>query len=388
MLVGAERRTALAFAAAADRSGLTAPDPAVARLVGLADTLRVAARTALPGADPSAEFRATLRRRLVAVASVAPAAEVPEPTRPSVRRVLARPGITAAAAGLAGVVGLSGVAVAADQSLPGQPFYPLKQGAEAVQLVLATSTAAKGERHLEFALTRLREAQELAATGDDNDAASALRAMASETRAASADLTRAYRSDDDPALLARLGHYARTSQLDLHTLLATLSASARPAAVAGMAVLADVDRQVVATLGVPLATQLLGGAGAPGLPGLPGLPGFLLPTAIPPGASLLPGLPLLSSGTTTTNPAPGSSAPATAPSAPTGTSPNPAPTGATSPPPAPGLPLPTPLPTSLPTSLPSSLPTSLPTSLTTPLPTSLPSLDTNTVDQLLQNMLP
>lgn len=118
---------------------------------------------------PRPEFRTALRARLLAVASVqapaslqAPAARVLETAvswsqRQSNQR---RTGVVAGAT--AGAIALTGVAIAGSRSLPGDPFYSLKRGAEQVQLELASGDVAEGAKHLQFAGTRLREVTALA----------------------------------------------------------------------------------------------------------------------------------------------------------------------------------------------------------------------------------
>jgi hypothetical protein len=154
---------------------VSGPGSLTAGHAALATRLRAVAPSLDALAVPRAEFRATLRTRLLAVATVqaATAADAPyaEPlTRPSAldaamswtqtRKAQRRIGLTAGA--MAGVIAFTGVGIAASRSLPGQPFYGLKRGAEGVQLQLAQGDTAKGTKHLEFASTRLREVRALA----------------------------------------------------------------------------------------------------------------------------------------------------------------------------------------------------------------------------------
>jgi hypothetical protein len=137
----------------------------------LATRLRTVAPSLDARAIPRAEFRAALRTRLVAVATVqaASAAEAPAAAPSALaaavtwtqgRKAQRRIGITAGA--MAGVVAFAGVSIASSRSLPGQPFYGLKRGAESVQLDLTHGDTAKGSKHLDFAATRLREVAALA----------------------------------------------------------------------------------------------------------------------------------------------------------------------------------------------------------------------------------
>ena len=205
---------------------------------------------------PRPEFRAALRARLVAVATVQAATLAPDPSGSKVvgaaaswtqtRTAQRRMGV---AAGLmAGVVAFTGLAVAASRSLPGQPFYGLKRGTEDVQLQLAHGDTAKGRTHLEFAATRLREVQSLA-HGDGElslgagttgpFAAGAFGAPArnainrtladfsSETRAGQALLQRAYRASSKPEPLRILTAFSTLQKARLVAVLPDLPTGSR-----------------------------------------------------------------------------------------------------------------------------------------------------------------
>jgi hypothetical protein len=66
---------------------------------------------------------------------------------------------------MAGVVGLTGVAVGASRSLPGDPLYGVKRSAEGVQVSMARNDVNRGKRHLQHAETRLREIAQI--VGED-----------------------------------------------------------------------------------------------------------------------------------------------------------------------------------------------------------------------------
>ncbi len=130
-------------------------------LVGLARRLSLAGEQLAPAATPRPEFRDALRTRLVAVAAVQPhyagagrlsvVPAAPVPTRRGSRAATVAAGVTAS------LVALGGVATASSQSLPGDPFYGVKRTVEAVQLATADGDLEQGQRHLDFASTRLRE---------------------------------------------------------------------------------------------------------------------------------------------------------------------------------------------------------------------------------------
>jgi hypothetical protein len=245
--------------------------------------------TSMPGPALDPDAAARIRRRLVAVAAVQPAgAAGPETTGSALRR----PGVAAGAAGgtvarprrrrrlavsavggLAAVTTISGVAVAGAHSLPGQPFYGIKRAAESVQLDLASGAAAKGQRELEFAATRLSE---LRALGIGNShAASVLADMRTETAGGEADLTAAARQQHDTAPLLEFDRFAGAQAAGINRL-----AAGAPAAVR-----ADLQ------LTVGQLRHLTGAIGSVGA----GLPGPKLPTD-PLAPSLLPSAPGLVPG--------------------------------------------------------------------------------------------
>jgi hypothetical protein len=142
------------------------------------------------------------------------------------RRAVAatRYGVQKRIAALAGVVtvatSVAGVGVAAARSLPGDPFYDVKRATESVQLWATFGDQAKGRRHLEFARTRLAEAEALPA--GSSHIASTLTAMDAETRDGSSDLISAYKSTHSTAPLADLVRFSSQQVTDLTRFAATL----------------------------------------------------------------------------------------------------------------------------------------------------------------------
>ena len=114
-----------------------------------------------PAADPA--FRLRARNRMLAAAAHRrqarrwnPLAALP---RPVVRVAYA------AALAVALVVGGVTVAAASGNSLPGDPLYGVKLGIERAQLASTFNSEAKARLELQFADTRLAEAQRLFAAG-------------------------------------------------------------------------------------------------------------------------------------------------------------------------------------------------------------------------------
>ncbi len=245
----------------------------------LALAQRLQTLPACPGPDPA--YADQLRARLVAFAPVATTEPpAPEPPRAPHRRAVhgtrtprsarsARSNRRSArlAAGLAVLaVLLAGISVAGSRSLPGQPFYAIKRAGEQIQLAFAFGPRADGVRHLQFARTRLSEARALLASsrslspvapgmptaagpsheeiaGASSLVTGILQDMNDETRAGRRDLTVAYRSGHDPALMRRLAHFASSQQQSLQQVLSELAPSAHRAAGSGLALLSQIDEQ-------------------------------------------------------------------------------------------------------------------------------------------------
>ena len=226
-------------------SGATS-DPAMMPLAALAGALRTAGATAAP-AGPDPEFRAALRQRLVAVATVQ--AADPTTARASARgglRTRAQARVAALAGTVAVLTSVAGVGVAAARSLPGDPFYGVKRATESVQLWTARGDVAKGKRHLEFARTRLAEAQKLSPTS--SHLASTLAAMNTQTTDGTNELIAAATSSHSTAPLADLTSFTQAQVSGLvrlaTTLPATLPATARVEEQRSLAELSSVVKQV------------------------------------------------------------------------------------------------------------------------------------------------
>jgi hypothetical protein len=362
------------------------------------------------GAAPRAEFRAALRQRLVAVASVQGAVTAAGPYAEPIARPRAfgsalswtqgwpaqrRIAVTAGA--MASVIALTGVGVAATRSLPGQPFYAVKRFGEGFQLDLASGDTAKGTKHLEFAATRLREVKALAhhdgslslgtagtpvaaglAFGGSTDAriADSLHDFDNETKAGTDLLTKVYRQTGKPAPLRIITTFSNQQQAKLTALLPVLPAAVQPQAETSLALVTKAGTQATDLL----ALGTCGGSCYPGNGG-PQLPAQPVPT---PGVTATPsgpadnGVPPCTCGQPSTAPQPtvapapqptdsGSPSATATPEPSSAPSPSPTPTPLL-PVPLPSLPVPVPTPT-LPVPLPSvpALPT-LPAAFTSGLP--------------------
>jgi hypothetical protein len=374
--------------------GGAAPAGAAASYVAVAARLRTAGADISPVIAPRAEFRAALRTRLVAVASVQ---GVNAATTPSKAKALdsavswsqsrrAQRGIGVAAGAMASVVAVAGVAVAGSQSLPGDPFYGVKRGTEALELKTTDGAVAKGSKHLEFAAERLKEVRALSLGRDtafgsapsgpvaasafggslSDNVREALADMDDETRLGSELLTSAYRNSNDEAPLEILSSFASRQSRDLQKLLPSLPTSVRSDAEESLALVSGVAVDTSKLLAVGVCTgQCNPTQAAPSLPPATGGP---QPAPAPTATTDAPcGCQPAPVPTRTSEPQPSASQtpePTTAPSpSATSASPSPKPTPTSSP-------LPVPLPTSSLPPLPVPLPTITPS--LPPLPTGLP----------------
>jgi hypothetical protein len=362
-----------------------------------AGRLRTAGVALAPSAAPRPEFRAALRTRLVAVASVQ-AHNVAEAAAPAKARGLegvtawsqtrrAQRGMGIAAGAMASVVAVAGVAVAGSQSLPGDPFYSVKKGAEALELRTAGGDVAKGSKHLDFAAERLSEVRGLtlgrdaalgpiapgtagALGGSVSDRVrDTLAAMDAETRKGTDLLTAAYRDDHDDAPLEILSTFADRQSDDLRELLPELPSGARDRAEDSLALVSGVAVEASQLLAVGVCTQNCNPTSpSPAIDPGTGQP---VPNPAPSASASAPcGCdPVAATPSPTSAPSPEPTTQSSQPSPAPSRTPAPSPSPAS---PAP-LPLPVPLPSPSPVPLPS-LPIPLPSLSPTPLPLPLPSL--------------
>jgi hypothetical protein len=164
------------------RHARSAVDDDLAAFVGL--TRRV---SGLPlHVEAPAEFRDGLRAMLMATVEregIGATARDPEPSLPprrptAARRNRARVAIIGGLA--AGTLAVSGMSAASGDAVPGDALYSVKRSTERAQLALAGSDLSRGQLYLEFARTRLDEAQ--AVRGDTAGLVAVLNDMDSETR--------------------------------------------------------------------------------------------------------------------------------------------------------------------------------------------------------------
>lgn len=375
--------------------------------VALVTQLRATGAALDAGVAPRPEFRAALRTRLLAVATVQVAAPAPAAARSLPLAVSWRRRAGAVAAGaMASVVAVSGVAVAGSQSLPGDPFYGVKRTTEAFQLRMSDGDVEKGTRHLDLAATRLREVRGLTLGRDAADAGpvlgpsamsgglvlrsaeqplatgaalsagvadrvrSTLAEMDEQTREGSELLTEAFRSSQAPEPLRALSRFVTRQSAGLEQLLPALPPATQTRARASLALLTDVEETTDELIRIgTCGTACDPSTAAPTLPSVPGAP-----APAPAGEDCA--CPEPAPGPTT-EPAP-TTEPRPAPT------PEPQPTSGSTAPPSPA-PAPSPTPSSDP------LPVPVPTpSLPVPLPTlsPLPEITLAPLAPVLESVLP
>jgi hypothetical protein len=194
-------------------------DDEVARLVAAAEQLCEAAV-----AEPSPEFRSSLRVQLMTEASTVLAPADRRTARPRVRRPVRTPsfairrrlaGATAALVTAGGFVGMVG---ASAEALPGEMLYPVKRGVENVELAFQNDDVTRGQYRLSQASERLAEARRLI---DDNSpqsrehVAGALDDFAAQAKDGSGALFRSYGQSGSTQSITAVNDFSAAAAADL-----------------------------------------------------------------------------------------------------------------------------------------------------------------------------
>jgi hypothetical protein len=293
-----QARLAEEFAAALDGRGVASArrDPALAPLLALAEGLQSVPLAA------TADFRDTLRRRLVAVAGVDVIPTTPpsplERAKTWVDGWRVQKAIGALAASMAGVVALTGVSVAASRSLPGDALYGVKRTAEGVQVSLARNDVNRGKRHLQHAETRLHEVADVVGTdialapapsgpgqitvafggSKSTRVSSALHAMDTDTREGTQLLFRAYTAERDDDVLRVVQGFTERQRVRLGQVLDSLPTDAHDDAEASLALVSSLNLRATQLLSVGTDAVV---APPVALPTPDGTPVAVTPTATP-----------------------------------------------------------------------------------------------------------
>lgn len=221
-------------------AGRTPRDTDIAALVACAEQICAAAAV-----EPSADFRSSLRERLMTEAATVlvtspPAtrtAPSPATTIRPIRRRLA--GVTAAVIGAVSVVSLVGSSASA---LPGDMLYPVKRSVENVELAMHRSDASRGQFRLEQASERLAEARQLtgqSSPADQRRVSGALNEFTDQADDGSTALFADYDSRRSESSITTVNDFTAAAATDLAALSRQLPAAASDAFDAATATVSD-----------------------------------------------------------------------------------------------------------------------------------------------------
>lgn len=197
---------------------------------------------------PRPDFVLSLRERLMDAAdtlllpaetpSLAPVISLPEVSRRRQRR------LSVAAAAFIVVGGTASVAAAAENSLPGDPLYPIKRGIESAQVSFNSSDSGKGQDLLRQASTRLDEVDSLI---DGNASADRIESTLSSYRRSATDgadlIFVEYQRNGDPQEITRLRAILGSQLNALDELADVAPGSATPAFIDARTLVNDLDQQ-------------------------------------------------------------------------------------------------------------------------------------------------
>jgi hypothetical protein len=247
----------------------------------------------LPQPEPTPEFTADLRERLLAAADtlLVPSDDTRRLTLPP-RRTARDRGVAAAIGGLAVVGATTSLAVASQSALPGDMLYPLKRALEDAQTQLPTSDETRAETLLAHATDRLSEATLLSSTGDLSEGANVEQALvdfADQATTASDLLLADYEQTGDEQSIEGLREFTADSLQSLTELEEVLPDQARDELQYVVQVLDEIDRAAARACpacagGINQIPSVLLSAGRVDEPSL-----VVVPETVLPGTSISPG---------------------------------------------------------------------------------------------------
>ncbi|HEX4190108.1 MAG TPA: DUF5667 domain-containing protein [Marmoricola sp.] len=152
--------------------------------------------------------------------------------------------ISIAAAAFVVIGGTAGVAAAAENSLPGDPLYPIKRGIESAQVSLNSSDAGKGQDLLRQANTRLSEVSSLVHAKESPARIDTTLTAFQHSTSHGADLLfDAYQRDGDSTDITDLRQMLGNQLETLDVLAADAPDSSHPAFSAARELLTELDQQ-------------------------------------------------------------------------------------------------------------------------------------------------
>lgn len=248
----------------ADPDAAVTGDDELDELIHLAEGLRD-----VPTAVPTTEFRERLRGQLLTeAASMLPATSTaPDVATIGWRERLAHwrrsVSLAVASALSATTIGGAGVAVAAQQSLPGDALYGVKQGIESVRMAVASGDLETGRLHLAFARERLEEVTEGAGTLPPDRLVDTLQTMDDASALGANELMDRYDRTGETAVLQEVAGFVDHQRAGLYAVLDELPVETVPFAERSLELIRRIEVQ---------ATELFlhGCEGCEdGLPGIP-----------------------------------------------------------------------------------------------------------------------
>lgn len=241
------RRRAEEFQAAVENSTDRGSDARFGEFLEVVETLRdVPPITARP------EFVVELREQLLDEARAA--ARTSKGVEAAARLTISRsaPGrrrerrLAAAIGGLAIIGATTGMAVASQSALPGDPLYPLKRAIENAQTGVQSDEDAKGKALLDNASGRLEEVDQLSREGNDADAISeTLQTFSDQASEASELLLSDFAETGQEDSVEELRAFTADSMTTLTALEAVVPESARPSLIKAAQTLAQIDEQAL-----------------------------------------------------------------------------------------------------------------------------------------------
>lgn len=228
----------------ADADAAVTSDDELGELIHLAEGLRD-----VPTAVPTTEFRERLRGQLLTeAATMLPAAD----TAPDVATIGWRDraahwrrsvSLAVASALSAATIGGAGVAVAAQQALPGDALYGVKQGIESVRMAVASGDLETGRLHLAFARERLEEVSEGADTLSPDRLVDTLQAMDDASALGANELMDRYDRTGETAVLQEVGGFVDHQRAGLYAVLDELPVEAVPFAERSLELIRRIELQ-------------------------------------------------------------------------------------------------------------------------------------------------